>query len=249
MQKQNCGGSRYLGLVAVLVAAFLGLPNRASADFEIYAQQDGVNGGAITLLASGTDFTATSFSGTYGDFTLTGFGAASTNNADLSDLLKSTIRIRNNSADTKTITLYASQTDYTLPAGTPLRVDSGLGGTVFDGDLSGSGVFQAFADSGNALLGMGDFTNGPQSATFLGNTFATGTASGVFDTRIAGSPYSLTSVFEATVSGGGSGNFSSTVIVTAVPEPGSLVLCGLGAGLVGFYGWRRRGLNPQPAIA
>jgi hypothetical protein len=34
-----------------------------------------------------------------------------------------------------------------------------------------------------------------------------------------------------------------------VPEPGSLVLCGLGVGLLGFYGWRRRGLNAQPAIA
>jgi hypothetical protein len=34
-----------------------------------------------------------------------------------------------------------------------------------------------------------------------------------------------------------------------VPEPGSLVLCGLGVGLLGFYGWRRRGLNAQLAMA
>jgi len=33
------------------------------------------------------------------------------------------------------------------------------------------------------------------------------------------------------------------------PEPGSFVLCGLGVGLLGFYGWRRRGLNAQPAVA
>jgi len=39
-------------------------------------------------------------------------------------------------------------------------------------------------------------------------------------------------------------------IPTAVtPEPGSFVLCGLGVGLLGFYGWRRRGLNAQPAVA
>jgi len=39
-------------------------------------------------------------------------------------------------------------------------------------------------------------------------------------------------------------------IPTAVtPEPGSFVLCGLGVGLLGFYGWRRRGLKAQPAVA
>jgi len=33
------------------------------------------------------------------------------------------------------------------------------------------------------------------------------------------------------------------------PEPGSLVLCGLGVSFLGFYGWRRRGLKAQPAVA
>jgi hypothetical protein len=243
MQKHNCGGLKYLGLVAVLVAAFLGLPNRASAAFEIYAQQDG---GAITLLDTGSDFGSAAFSGAFGDFTLSLFAATSTNGATQSDLLKAALKVTNNDDATHTLTLYASQTNYTLPAGSPLLVQSGLAGNVIAGDLSGSGVFQAFADAGNNLLGMGDFTNGPQAAVFDGNTFDTGTASGVFNRT---GNYSLTSVFDATISGGGSGNFSSSITVAAVPEPGSLVLCGLGAGLVGFYGWRRRGLNPQPAIA
>jgi hypothetical protein len=248
MQKHNCGGPKYLALVAVLVAAFfLGLPNRASADFEIYAQQDGVNGSAITLLASGSDFSSLSFSGTYGDFALTLFGASSTNGAGLSTLVNLAGTVKNNDSGTQTINLYASQTDYTLPAGSPLLVQSSLGGSQNNGTtISGTGIFQAFADSGNALLGMGDFTNGLQSATFNGNSFDTGSDIGLFGRT---GNYSLTSVATLEISGGGSGGYQSNVSVTAVPEPGSLVLCGLGAGFVGFYGWRRRGLNPQPAIA
>jgi hypothetical protein len=46
------------------------------------------------------------------------------------------------------------------------------------------------------------------------------------------------------------GGLSNGDVPTAVtPEPGSFVLCGLGVGLLGFYGWRRRGLNAQPAVA
>jgi hypothetical protein len=247
MQKHNCGGLKYLGLVAVLVTAFLGLPNRASADFEIYAQQAGVNGGAITLLASGSDFSSISFSGTYGDFALSLFGASSTNGADLSTLVNLAGTVKNKNSGTQTIKLYASQTDYTLPAGSPLIVESAAGGSQSVGTtISGTGIFQGFADSGNALLGMSDFTNGPQDATFNGNSFDTGTASDLFNRT---GNYSLTSVATLEISGGGSGGYNSIISVTATPEPGSLVLCGLGAGLVGFYGWRRRGLNPQPAIA
>jgi hypothetical protein len=248
MQKHNCGGSKYLGLVAVLVAAlFLGLPNRASADFKIYAQEAGVNGGAIFELASGANFSSLSFSGTYGDFALSLFGASSTNAADLSTLVNLAGTVKNNNSGTKTIKLYASQTDYTLPAGSPLIVESAAGGSQSVGTtISGTGIFQAFADKDNALLGMSDFTNGPQDGTFTGNSFDTGSASGLFART---GNYSLTSVVTLEVSGGGRGGYRSDVSVTAVPEPGSLVLCGLGAGLVGFYGWRRRGLNPQPAIA
>ena len=197
-------------LVALGVMGIVALgAGSASADFEIYAQQDGVNGGAVILLASGADFTSALFDGTYGDFTLTIFGAASSNGAAQSNLLEAALSIRNNSTDSKTLHLYASQTDYTLPAENLLDVSSGLGGTVIEGDLSGTGVFQAYADRNNTLRGLADFTTGAQAVDFDGSSFDTGTASGLFD-RIDGSPFSLTSVVTATISGGGAGNFSSS---------------------------------------
>ncbi len=99
---------------------------------------------------------------------------------------------RTHFTDSHTLTLYATQTDYTLPAGDPLFVASGLGGTVTSfGDLSGGIAFQAYADSDNNALGLADFTNGPQNAVFTLNTFDTGTVTGVFDRD---GDYSLTSV-------------------------------------------------------
>lgn len=229
-----------LGLVALLAAAFLGLPpNRAGATFQIFAQEAGVNGGAITSIGSAADFTSVSFTGTYGDFALTIFGAKSDNGAALSDLLKGTVKIENTADTTKTITLYASQTNYTLPLGATLKVESGVSGTVNSGTLTGTGVFQAYADKNNNLLGTGDFTNGPQSVVFNGSTFDSGSANGVF-TRDA-TPYSVTSVTTAQISAHGSGNFSSHINLIATPEPGTLTLfAGLFFGLGGSALYRSR---------
>jgi len=62
----------------------------------------------------------------------------------------------------------------------------------------------------------------------------------------------LTSRFPPGYAEGGiqDGTRSDGDIPTAItPEPGSLVLCGLGVSFLGFYGWRRRGLKAQPAVA
>ena len=227
-----------LAVAAVALAASTMLPKQANATLIIYAQQAGVNGGAITQIASGVDFSSASFNGTYGDFTLTLLGAASTNSPSLSSLLSAAVRLRNNATDFRTISLYASQDNYSLPAGTPLQVESGLSGTVNTGTLTGTGVFQAYLDRNNAQLGTSDFTNGPQNVTFNGSTFDTGSAFGTFNRT---NPlYSITSRFTATVSGGGEGNFSSHVNVAPVPEPSGVAMAGMA--MVAGVGclWRRR---------
>jgi MYXO-CTERM domain-containing protein len=133
--------------------------------------------------------------------------------------------------------VWASQNNYTLPTGSPLTIESSLGGSVNVPTLTFSGIYQAYADKGNALLGTSDFTNGLQSATANGSAYDTGSAFGSF-TRTG--DYSLTTVANIELTAGGHVNFSAHVNALGVPEPSSMAIAGLGAlGLIG-YGLRRR---------
>jgi len=226
------------------VLALLLATSPSHATFNIYLQEAGVNGGAITQVGTGADFTSASFTGTYGDFTVKVYGGASDNDATLSDLLSSTTSLTNNAGSTQTLNLYVSQTNYTLPAGTPLVVESSLGGSVTTGTLDYTNIFQAYADKNNVLLGMSDYTNGPQTATPTGSSFDTGSATGLFD-RTAGEPYSLTSMVTFTLSGGGKANFSDHVNVTATPAPAALVLVASGVPALALAFLRRRKVKVQ----
>ena len=245
----------FLPFMALLVgAAILGAPSQAHATFELALQEAGVNGGAVTVVASGADFTTIQYgfptAATYGDFTVKVFSGSSDNGAGLSDLLSSTTSVANNSGTTKTLTLYVTQTNYTLPVGTKLAVESGLGGSLVAGTTLGlTDIFQAYADKNNNALGTADYTNGPQNAVQMGTTFDTGSASGVF-TRIDGNAYSLTSVVTFTLSGGGTANYSDHINVTPTPAPSTsvLVLSGLPLlGLCSLLGLRMKRKLSAPA--
>jgi hypothetical protein len=228
---------RKIPIAAFLVgAAMLGSPAFARADLEIALQEAGFNGGLRTVVATGTSFTSTSFSGTYGDFTVSIFGGSADNTASLSDLLSSTTKVTNNSGQSKTLQLWATQTDFTLPAGSPLFVESGLGGSVAKGTVGLTGIFQAYADKNNNLFGTTDFTNGLQDATASGSTFDTGSTKGIF-TRSGN--YSLTSVANFTLSGGGKANFSDHINVTT-PAPAAVVLILSGLPFLGIGTWLHR---------
>jgi hypothetical protein len=202
-----------------------GLEVRVVPSLTLSLQEAGVNGGVPTVVAAAPDFTAASFTGTYGDFGVTIDAGSSDNGAAQSDLLSSTNRITNlSSTSTLTLKLTVFQDGYTLPAGSPVNVESGQGGSVNTGTLSLSNIFQAFASSTNNTTF--DFTNGPQTATQTGSTFQTGSATGVFS-RAAG-PYALSSTVTITLTPGGTINFSSHVNVTpSTPvQPGTFATIG-----------------------
>jgi hypothetical protein len=226
-----------LALLALLLAAS---PSRAT--LEIALQEAGVNGGAVHLVKTGGDFTDVTFTGTYGDFTIKILGGASDNGATLSDLLSSSTSVTNNSGKTKTLKIWITQNDYTAPWGSPLKVESGLGGSVNSGKLTLTDIFQTYADKNNHLFGTAGYTEGAQTAIQTGSTFDTGSATGRFNRT---GNYSLTSVITFTLSGHGKANFSSHVTVTPTPAPAGLVLAVSGAAALALARLRRRKLALQ----
>jgi len=238
--------SKALALTVLTSVVLMCFPSQGSATTILALQQDS---GSITTVAVGSSLSSLSFNGTYGDFTITGFGSAADNAASLSDIFASAVRVVNNSTAEHTLRMWASSQDYTLPVTTGLSVESGMSGTVNSGTLVAT--FQAYADKSNNLAGSpvllgivascaacSDFTNGLQTSVFNGSTFDTGSAVGSF-TRIAGQPFSLTTDRIFTLSGGGSANVASHENVVATPEPSSLVLLGFGLVGVGFAGRRK----------
>jgi hypothetical protein len=234
--------SKSVLLTAALVgAAMLGAPASARAALQIFLQFDG---NAPVMVGTAANFTAVSFTGNFGatgiggsEFTVNVHGASSDNGSVLSDLLSSTTSVTNNSAATHTLRLFATQNDYTLPAGSPLHMESGLGGSVNTPTVTLTGIFQAWIDQANALLGQpATGTNGLQNAVLNGTTFDTGSAEGNF---ARSGNYSLTSVANFQLTAGAKANFSDHVNVTSVgvPAPAGIVLALTG---LPFLTWLRR---------
>jgi hypothetical protein len=202
-------------LAAIAPVVCLGIwGGSAKADsLQIYVQEDGV--GVPFLIASAPGFDTASFTGTFGDFKISLLAGSADNDASLSDLLSSQLSVTNTSGSEHTLGVLVTEDGYTLPDGSPLLVESGMGGSVNNGTLGLNNLFQAYFDPTNQLIGLTGGTNGPQSATLNGSTFDTGSAFGFYSRTGA---YSLTSLTKLDLGGGSKINYSEHINVT-VPLP------------------------------
>jgi hypothetical protein len=218
-------------MAAALAAGPLLAASAAHADVvSIGLQESGVNGGAITTVASSPGSVAyggpTSIYGTFTVNNVTGSGNPPLTSPQL--LNSSSINISSSTAGT--LTVYVSETGIVAPAPTgALNFISGLTQNLITAGFSVQE--QSFLDAGNTLYGL---TTPLSSATFTAIATSTQTTAA----NAGAGPYSLTAVYTITSNGAGSAN--STINVS-VPEPGSLTLFGtmlLGLGL--FCGLRRK---------
>lgn len=222
---------------AILAAAavILGMAAPANAGFKVTLSESGFADQTIVGSAPGS----INFPASYGTFTLLNGSAFSDSpgGVTLSELLSTTLRVTNNDAATRTLTITVTSTDYTLPAGSPLEVDSQLGGTSFVGGQGNLLTFQSYADKNNNEFGEADFTTHLQNVSYTGNSFDTGTASGLFARTGA---FSVTSVVTLTEVAGGQVQFTGSTTLRAVPAPPTALLALGSVPLLGLGSWLRR---------
>lgn len=257
---KNISKSKLLAGVAASVLGVAGVSQTANAaTIAIGLQEAGYDGGAgvgaiFTVASSGGPSGVTSFTGTYGDFTVTINGAVSTNDPIESTLLDSTVSVKNSNlltVGTHTLHIWVTETDYTLPTGTPLGIESALGGSVvFGSAITMTDLFQAYAANSSTAFDTTGFTNGPQNGVQTGNSFDTGSVIGTFGRTSPSSPFTLTSVANLELSGGGTAGYQDHINVVAGGAEGfsplpSTAYAGMallvGLGVVAKFG--RRGLT------
>lgn len=202
-----------------LVVALLVLASGAHADnISIGLQQAGINGGAITTVASGSGFA--SFVGGYGSFTFNSVSGTGSPILAEPSLASTSLDVQN-SIGSDIIHVFVTQSGLTSPTGVNSFLSSFTSQT-FTGAIT-LVVEQTFIDTGNGLYG----------GTLLASSNFTGLGSNssVNSTPSLSNPYSET--VEYTITATGAGRVNDTINIDAalpVPEPSSLLLSALGVG-------------------
>jgi hypothetical protein len=242
-------------LITLAFAALVCAPSSARATFVVEAS---VDGGTFVTLASGSDFTSLSFSGSLkkngsghtviggsGDTVkITTLGSSSDNAASASDLFTSTTQVQNLTSGKHTITIEVTQTNYTLPGGSSSKLDfqSQVSGTTTTKNPGGSVTFQSYANNSNGAFDTsGATTTGPQSLTLSapGNSSDNNTALTKFQRTMP--EYSVTSIGSITLAGNEKMNYSASLNLTAAtPAPPGLVLVLTSLPVLALGLWLRR---------
>lgn len=224
-KKTNWTFAAALGALSLALAA-----GPASATVFIGLQQTGVNGGAITQVASGA--TSAAFTGAYGTFTT---NIDSGVQGILPDLLGSTANDQVSAAVSGTLKVYVTLTGLTSPLGTPSLLSSFTSNVL----PAGWSVQETtFLDAADGLFG------GVQLANFNFTSIGTHEIANALATGAG--PYSITELF--TINSTGAGTALSTIDVSVVPEPATWAMMLFGVGALGAMLRRRRTL-PAGATA
>ena len=213
-----------LTAAVIMVTALTGA--NAKADLiSIGLQQNGVNGGAITTVATGSGAAAYS-GGSYGTFTVNQALAQDTAAIDLPALLHSSA-LNTSSSSAGMLSVYITAQGLAGPVG----LQNVFSGFTVNSLPAGWTIREAsYLSLSNGLY---DTSNLLASANFSGM----GTASNTTPTTL-NSNYSVTEVYTITATGRGNSNLT---INTDVPEPMSLSLLGVGLAGLGFVRLRRKG--------
>lgn len=224
----------------------LGMTTPARADLVIQLSVNGTSWTTVADEPSGTSASYTSPSTNFHGFSIQSLTTASNSPGDsgFADLLGSDTSITNKNTSAATLYIKLSDTDFTSPY-TPglISVDSHVGGTVIRPGSGNLMTFQSYIDPADGEATEIGFTPGAQDKA-TGLSITSGSFSNDAYLNITSGltlPYSITESFQVTLSKGSEINFSSsTTLTSAVPEPSSLVLAGLGALGVGGFALRRK---------